>query len=102
MTAVRIYQPAKTAMQSGRAGTRRWIVEFEPAAAQRPDPLMGWSGGGDTRDQVRLSFASREEAIAYAERRGVAYRVEEPRVRKIRPKAYADNFAATRAGNWTH
>ena len=102
MPAVRIYRPAKTAMQSGRANTRHWVVEFEPGAPQRPDPLMGWTGSGDTRSQVRLKFPSREEAVAYAERRGLAYRVEEPRERTLRARSYADNFRAGRDGNWTH
>ena len=102
MPAVRIYRPAKTAMQSGRANTRRWVVEFEPGAPQRPDPLMGWTGSGDTRSQVRLKFPSREGAVAYAERRGLAYRVEEPRERTLRARSYADNFRAGRDGNWTH
>ena len=89
-------------MQSGRARTRRWVVEFEPGAAQRSDSLMGWCGGGDTRNQLRLFFDTREAAIAFAERRGLAYRVNEPRARKIQPKSYADNFSPDRAGNWTH
>lgn len=102
MPKVRIYQPAKTAMQSGRAKTRHWLLEYEPIAAQRPDSLMGWSGHGDTRRQVKLRFETREEAIAFAERRGMEYEVEEPRVRKTRPKSYADNFRFGRSGNWTH
>ena len=89
---VRIYRPAKTAMQSGHANTRRWLLEHEPAAARTTDRLMGWTSSTDTPRQVRLEFATREQAVAYAERRGLDYRVEEPQTRRIRPRAYADNF----------
>ncbi len=92
MTGVRIYRPSKSAMQSGRANTRHWLLEFAPSEPKRPDDLMGWIGSGDTRRQVRLRFDSREEAVAYAERNGFAYVVEEPQTRHIRPKSYADNF----------
>ncbi len=102
MAEIRIYRPAKTAMQSGRARTRKWIVEFAPGAAQKTDQLMGWSGGGKTNRQVRLHFDSREEAVAYAEKRGLSYQVEAPCERAIRVKAYSDNFKAGREFNWTH
>ncbi|MFO0997392.1 MAG: ETC complex I subunit [Alphaproteobacteria bacterium] len=92
MTA-RIYQPSKTAMQSGRAKTHQWILEFEPREAKRRDPLMGWTSSGDTRQQLRLAFDTREEAIAYAERNAIPYTVQEPHARAVKPKAYADNFA---------
>jgi hypothetical protein len=99
---VRIHQPAKNAMQSGRATTRRWLVEFEPAAPRQVEPLMGWTSSADTRQQLRLWFATKEEAIAYCEREGLMYQVEEARPRTLRPKAYADNFAAGRPFPWTH
>ncbi len=98
----RIYQPPKTAMQSGRAGTDTWILEFEPSSPRRPDPLMGWIGSMDTLAQVRLHFASREEAVGYADRHGIAYDLELPRERRVRPKAYADNFRFGRREMWTH
>ncbi|MBT3812515.1 MAG: ETC complex I subunit [Gammaproteobacteria bacterium] len=88
----RIYQPAKNALQSGQANTRRWIVEYEPEQAKQNDALMGWVGSGDMRGQVKLKFQSKEEAIAYAERNGIPYDVREPKKRQQRPKAYADNF----------
>jgi hypothetical protein len=90
--AVRIFQPSKTAMQSGRAKTDRWMLQFEPGERKVPDPLMGWIGSGDTRAQVRLTFDSREDAVAYAERNGLDYQVEQPRRRRLRPKSYAENF----------
>lgn len=91
MTA-RIYRPAKTAMQSGRGRTQDWVLEYEPAAPKRPDPLMGWAGSNDTLSQVRLRFATADEAVAYCTARAIAYVLEQPQERAVRPKAYADNF----------
>ena len=101
MTA-RIYCPAKTPTQSGRAKTERWLLEFEPEAPREIDPLMGWTSSGDMRQQVRLWFDSKEAAVAYAEREGLAYRVEEAKPRQRRVSAYADNFKSSRIGQWTH
>lgn len=100
----RIYQPAKSAMTSGRANARGWVLEFAPAEPRRIDPLMGWTGSGDTRRQVRLRFESREAAIDYATRHGIPFVVEEPHPRRPtrRPMGYASNFAHNRRGNWTH
>ena len=92
MTEARIYRPAKTAMQSGQANTRKWVLEFEPAVAKTIDPLMGWTGSADTREQVHMTFDSKDEAVAFAKKNGLAFRVEEPKARRIRPKNYADNF----------
>ena len=101
--AVRIYRPAKTAMQSGQAKTQRWVVEFEPTIAKSVEPLMGWTSSSDMNQQVRLTFDSRDEAIAYADRHGLLYRVIEPKERKRRQVAYSDNFKYNRVdGNWTH
>jgi hypothetical protein len=92
MTKARIYRPARTAMQSGSAKTRYWVLDFEPEEPARPEPLMGWIGSGDMRQQIRLRFPTKEEAIAHAEREGLDYEVREPKPRRIRPKSYADNF----------
>ncbi|MEX2453553.1 MAG: ETC complex I subunit, partial [Rhodospirillaceae bacterium] len=92
MPDVRIYQPRKTAMQSGRAKTRHWLVEFEPGAKLRADPLMGWAGHGDTRNQLRMKFETRDDAIAFCTKHGLDYHLIEPRVRKLQHKSYADNF----------
>ena len=100
--AVRIYKPTKTAMQSGEGRTREWILEHEPAAPRQIDPLMGWTSSTDTRQQVTLAFESKEEAIQYAIRNGLAYTVIEPTPRKPLRKAYADNFKFGRPDNWTH
>ncbi len=102
MPSVRIYRPAKTAMQSGRGKTHEWVIEFEPGAAFSADALMGWTSGRDTRNQVRLTFETREAAVAFAEKHGLDYTVETPRDRATKPKSYADNFRAGRHGNWTH
>ena len=93
MREVRIYQPAKTAMQSGRANTRKWLLEHEPAARQENEPLMGWVASADTRSQVRLRFSSREEAVAYAEKHGLDYHIEEPQPRRLHLRSYAANFS---------
>lgn len=101
MTA-RIYKPAKTAMQSGQAGTREWVLEMEPASARAVEPLMGWTSATDMGAQVRLEFDTREEAIAYAVRHGLAYSVSEPKPRKMIKKSYGENFKYGRIGTWTH
>lgn len=100
----RIYRPAKTAMQSGRGRSKDWVLEFSPAEAKRIDPLMGWTGSGDMRGQVRLRFETREAAQDYAERHGIPAMVSEPKERRVnvRPKGYGANFAHGRRGAWTH
>jgi hypothetical protein len=90
--AARIFQRPKNAMQSGRAGTDEWILDFVPAEAKRPDPLMGWAGSGDVQQQVVLSFSSLDEAKAYAERYGIVANVIPTPPRKLKLQAYADNF----------
>jgi hypothetical protein len=98
----RIYKPAKTAMQSGPARTKDWVLEYEPEAPREIDPLMGWTSSRDMKAQIRLSFDSKDAAIVYAERNGIAYRVMEPKPRQPVRKAYADNFRFGRNGSWTH
>lgn len=89
-------------MQSGTAQTKDWVLEFAPAVAREVDPLMGWTSSRDMRQQVRLEFDTKEEAIAYAQRSGLPYRVHEPQPRKQIKKSYADNFKFGRIGTWTH
>ncbi|MGB7271573.1 MAG: ETC complex I subunit [Albidovulum sp.] len=100
----RIYQPAKTAMQSGTAKTHQWVLEFAQASGREVDPLMGWTSSGDTQAQVRLRFDSREAAEAYAAQKGIEVTVTEPHARKqnIRARGYGENFATDRKGAWTH
>ncbi len=99
----RIYKPAKTAMQSGTAKTKGWVLDFEPEEPREIDPLMGWTSSGDMKGQIQLRFATKDEAIAYAEKHKLAYQVFEPQPRAVRPKAYSDNFKSGKIdGNWTH
>ena len=100
--AARIFRPAKTAMQSGSARTKEWVLEFVPAQAREIDPLMGWTSSTDMKAQVRLEFDSKEDAIDYAERNGLAFSVQEPKPRKPVAKSYADNFKFGRLRPWTH
>jgi len=92
MALARIFQPAKTAMQSGRARTRKWVLEYEPATRRDPDPLMGWSSARDTLNEVQLRFDTLDEALAFARKHGLEYALEEPHTRTPKAKSYADNF----------
>jgi hypothetical protein len=99
----RIFRPSKTAMQSGKAKTQEWVLEFEPKAARRSDPLMGWTQTSDTQSsQVVLTFETKEEAVRYAEQNGIAFQLVDARPAKRIIKAYADNFAFGRRIPWTH
>ncbi len=101
MTA-RIYRPARTAMQSGTAKTERWLLEYEPEAPRQIEPLMGWTSSSDMKSQVKLWFDSEAEAVAYATRNGIPYRVEQPHNPKRCSISYSDNFKFSRLGQWTH
>src|SRR5579863_9425367 len=92
MALARIYQPAKTAMQSGRAQTRKWVLEYEPASRRDPDPLMGWSSAKDTLNEVRLRFDTLEEALSFAKKLDLEYTLIATQTRTPKPKSYADNF----------
>ncbi|WP_419913366.1 ETC complex I subunit [Hoeflea sp.] len=98
----KIYRPAKTAMQSGKAKTHLWVLEYDPEVARTIDPIMGYTSSSDMKQQIRLSFETREEAVSYAERNGIAFRVIEPHDPKRRRLAYADNFRFDRRQPWTH
>ena len=98
----RIYRPSKSAMQSGKAKTKEWVLEFEPSAARLSDPLMGWTQTSDTRGQVKIHFDTREEAVTYAGKHGIAFEVLPVNETRRVPKAYADNFAFGRKIPWTH
>lgn len=96
MTAI-IYQPAKTAMQQGRAKTRTWLLEFTRSQPMTPDALMGWNTMAETvPQQLHLKFSTKEDAIAYAEAHGIAYELREPRTARVGPKSYAENFSFTK------
>jgi hypothetical protein len=98
----RIFSPAKTAMQSGKAKTGFWVLEFDPEQPRRIDPLMGYTSSGDMKSQIRLTFETQEEAVAYAQRNGIAFRVQEPKDARRRQVSYAENFRHDRKIPWTH
>jgi hypothetical protein len=98
----RIYKPAKTAMQSGAANTKEWVLDFEPEQPREIEPLMGWTASGDMRQQVRLRFNTAQEAVAYCERNGIPYQVHEAKVPVRHGLSYSDNFAFKRRDAWTH
>ncbi len=90
----KIYKPAKTAMQSGDGNTKLWVLEFDPVEPAQANPLIGWQSSGDMRQQLKLKFDTKEQAIAYAKQHHIEYRVLPTHTRKITPKSYADNFKA--------
>jgi ETC complex I subunit conserved region len=92
MTQVRIVQKSKNPMQSGRAGSGGWLLEFEAVEAKRANTLMGWAGSGDTRQQLSLSFPTLAAAKAYAARKGLEAHVVTAPPRTLKLQAYADNF----------
>ncbi|UWQ93446.1 ETC complex I subunit [Aliisedimentitalea scapharcae] len=100
----RIFKPARNAMTSGMAKTRKWVLEYAPASAREVDPLMGWTSSSDTQTQVRLRFTTKEEAVEYARDHGIDAQVMEPHARKanVRPGGYGENFATNRRVPWTH
>ena len=95
MTA-RIYQPSRATTQSGLGRTHDWVLEYEPATQRAPEPLMGWISSADTLNQIRLRFSTREDAVAYADREGLAFSVQETAVRRVRPRSYTDRFRPVR------
>ena len=101
MTA-RIYRPARTAMQSGTAKTERWLLEYEPERPREIEPLMGWTSSSDMKSQLKLWFDSEADAVAYATRNRIPFRVEKPHDPKRRSMSYSDNFKFSRVGQWTH
>jgi hypothetical protein len=101
MTA-RIFKPAKNAMQSGTAKTREWQLDYEPEQPRAIEPLMGWTSSGDMKQQLTIRFDTKDDAVAYCEREGIAYQVIEPKAPAHRQAAYADNFAFRRGEPWTH
>ena len=100
MTA-RIFQPARNAMQSGQAKDQ-WVLEFEPETPRQIEPLMGWTSSGDMKSQVRLKFDTQQEAVAYATRNGIPYRIELAKKATRKIVSYSDNFRHNRTVPWSH
>jgi hypothetical protein len=98
----RIYQPARSAMQSGKARTKKWLLEFEPEQPRDIDPLMGWTSSSDMRQQISLDFDTREEAVNYAKSRGIPYQLFEPHMPAPKVKSYSENFRFDRKIPWSH
>ena len=92
MVHARIHQRPKSSTQSGRARTDLWVLDYQQSEPQRADPLTGWAGSSDTRNQLRLTFPTLEAAIDYAKREGIAYHMVPAPERKLKLQAYADNF----------
>jgi hypothetical protein len=101
MTA-RIYKPARTAMQSGRAKTKEWVLDYEPEQPRTVEPLMGWTSSVDMKQELHLCFDTKEEAVAYCERNGIPHRVFEAKPPERPRISYSDNFAYSRRQPWTH
>jgi len=98
----RIYQPARNAMQSGKARTHSWVLEYEPESQKAPDPLMGWTSSRDMRQQISMEFENLDEAKAYAEKNGIPFQVFEPHKPAPKAKSYSDNFRVDRKVPWSH
>ena len=98
----RIYKPSKTAMQSGKAKTKEWVLDYDPEQPRIVEPLMGWTSSGDMRQQIKLRFETCEEAVDYCKREGIPYRVLPDHEPVRRNMSYSDNFGFNRRGSWTH
>ena len=99
---IKIYKPAKTAMQSGNKNTKKWLAEFISDIDTRKDTLMGWNSSLDTNSQIKVFFDTKEQAIKWAQKNNFQYFIEEEKTKKIKPKSYALNFDFNRKEPWTH
>ena len=99
---IKIYQPSKTAMQSGRGKTKQWLAEYKSEIDSTKDKLMGWISSSDTRNQIKLFFDTKEQAVDWAKKNNYQFYVIEPQKRNIKPKSYASNFDINRKEPWTH
>ena len=99
---IKIYKPSKTAMQSGLGKTKKWLAEYISDVDNVKDSLMGWNSSLDTQSQIKIFFETKEQAIAWAKNRNYQFYVEEPKIKKIKPKSYSSNFDINRKEPWTH
>ena len=88
----KIFKPVKSPTQSGRAKINKWILEYDLETKRQPEALMGWVASGDTLNQVKITFDTEEEAIAFADKKGMQYAIVEPQARRLKPRTYLDNF----------
>jgi 3-isopropylmalate/(R)-2-methylmalate dehydratase large subunit len=89
-----ILKPAKSAMQSGKKNTKKWLVlPLEDHKSRSINPLMGWVSTDDTKMQFRFEFTTKEAAIDFAVKQGYDYEVTEPNVGSLKRKSYAENFS---------
>ena len=89
---VRIYKPSRSAMQSAHGSENHWILEADTTSGRGPEPLMGWTSSEDTLGQIHITFGSQEDAIRFAEAKGWPYNIANPRLKKVKPRNYSDNF----------
>ncbi len=99
---IKIYKPSKTAMQSGQGKTKQWLAEYISDVDIFKDTLMGWNSSLDTESQIKIFFETKEQAISWAKKNNYQFFVEDPKLKKIKPKSYASNFDMNRKEPWTH
>ena len=99
---IKIYKPSKSSMQSGLGKTKQWVVEYISEKDKIKDTLMGWNSSFDTKEQIKIFFKTKEQAIEWAKKNNVQYIIYEPRVRSLKPKNYTSNFDINRKEPWTH
>ena len=97
-----IYKPSKSVTQSGSKKSEKWILEFKRESGSEIEPLMNWASSGDTQNQVKMKFSSKELAISFAEKNLLDYKVKETKKHKVKPKSYSDNFSYEKKTPWTH
>ncbi len=89
---VRIYKPCQSVMQSGRAKTRQWVMEFDSVQKDFIGQLMGWVGSCDTNQEIKLKFSTFDEAITFAKRHNFAYKALVHHAGVASARSYSDNF----------
>ena len=102
MMTIKIYKPTKSSMQSGLGKTKKWLAECIVATDKVKDSLMGWNSSHNTKEQIKMFFDTKEQAIEWSKKNNEQYIVFEPKERKIKPKNYASNFDMNRKEPWTH
>ena len=99
---IKIYIPAKSSMQSGLGKTKQWLAEYVSEKDKIKDSLMGWNSSLDTKEQIKIFFDTKAQAIEWSKKNNEQFYVIEPKERKIKPKNYASNFDINRKEPWTH